>query len=158
MAKRLTNLQMTVLSERVTDLLEEAAQAKNQSILESDEYRHFTKTYTDPYVEALKPLAERYNSAEKKIEQLRAEKDMIEAQAKKLKSEHLKVDEPHWRTVYPNSELEKYLQNKKEEKFSEILFDRAKTLRRVQADILLSDVENPDELVKSLVSKLSTNG
>lgn len=147
---RLTNRQMEVLSERVTDLLQEAHENQFGVIEKTPEYINFEKTYTDENLELLRPLKERA--------------ELIAEMESKLEFDVTKFLDSHTDTFYSSawgsaaSKVEKawkgYLQKAKDATFEIKRFDRDKTLRRVQADILLSDVSNPDELVKSLVEKL----
>lgn len=151
--RRLSNAQMNILAERVTDLLEEAGKESRAQILESDEYRNFEKTYSDETLKDLKILAEQEKkfidqkeAAEQELERVRrATKDCLTQAGKQVET---------YRTYYPGREVTNYLENKKNEKFSASMFNRDKILRKVQADILLSDVDNPEELVRSLVDKL----
>lgn len=144
---------MIVLSERVTDLLEETHKAANRELVASEEYRNFEKTYSDDVVTRLQAYYKEYLELETRKEQLEYQ----------LNNFGQLYDIPLGGIRYGGAssirrQMDYYIERKKEEAFPTARFDRDKTLRRVQADILLSDVDNPDELVKSLVEKLKDNG
>lgn len=158
---RLTNRQMDVLAERVTDLLEEANREANKSIIVSPEYVNFETEYSkdpmakdaDGLVLSLRQDAAAIAAIKKDIAELES-KSMSIKQAAAAKGKELGYYSTWTSYADPEEVLKKYLKAKKEEKFPNVAFDREKTLRRVQADILLSDVDNPEALVKSLVEKL----
>jgi hypothetical protein len=152
--KKLTNLQMTILSERVTDILQEKFEESKKLLEQSSEYVDFENGFTDSYVETLRKLDAEYK-ATKEAERLAKEaKGAILENVRHLRSDICQIKDPNWKTVLPEDELERYLDIKKEAKFGTVVFDREKILRKVQADILLSDVDNPEDLVNTLVEKL----
>lgn len=145
---RLTNRQMDVLAERVTDVLEQEHTKNTEKLRNSEEYTKFTETYKDDIVNALTDLLEKAKEAERL-------KDVLEEETNKIRD---KVGNFYYNSYRPESSLKdginSYLEKKRKEKYPEAEFNRDKVLRRVQADILLSDVTNPEELVNSLVEKL----
>ena len=155
---RLTNRQMEVLSERVTDLLEEQHKIDNKAIKESAEYINFEITYADENIDKLKSILNAYNLAKSKSEEYDEEAKRHKKSATKIGVELRIAEENSYYIPEPKLLLEKALKTKKEQKYAGTTFNRDKTLRRVQADILLSDVQNPEELVRSLVEKLKQNG
>lgn len=158
MARRLTNMQMTVLSERVTDLLEEAHKKQYKGVKESAAYQNFEKEYQDTTAENLAQLNREYIAKQTEIAKLEQEKENLKVASTSaaVSAGYLK----NWsnQTVNPTEALEWYLRKKKNEVYPDVYFNRDKTLRRVQADILLSDVDNPEELVRSLVEKMKEDG
>lgn len=150
---RLTNRQMDVLAERVTDLLEEAHKANTEGVINSDAYKNFETTYSDSTAIDLRKKVAELKELEPKLENLQAQQSRIRREANTIGRELHMVG--MWENYTdPSSLLERYLEKKKGEVFPDAAFNREKTLRRVSADILLSDVENPEQLVKSLVEKL----
>lgn len=148
---RLTNRQMDVLAERVTDVLEQEHIKNTEKLRNSEEYTKFTETYKDDVVKALTDLLEKA----KEVERL---KDILEEETNKIRD---KVGNFYYNSYRPEGSLREgitqYLKEKRREQYPEAEFNRDKVLRRVQADILLSDVTNPEELVRSLVEKLKVN-
>lgn len=151
---RLTNRQLDALAARVTDLLQEAHDEQVKEVVESSKYINFENTYADEYVDKLRPLVKEITEAEQKVIILRNRINFIREEGKSIEEKILGYTLPTWNTPEPKNTLNNYLQNRKNELFKGTKFDRDKTLRRVEADILLSDVANPEELVKSLVAKL----
>lgn len=143
--KKLTNKQMEVLSERVTDLLQENHEKEIQTVTNSEEFRNFETEYSDKVVEKLNRIQSTLEAIKKEKQALAQEVDTI---ARDNDIWH------RWQSNDPEILRSKYIDKKKEEKFGNTHFDREKILRKVQADILLSDIENPEELVASLVDKL----
>lgn len=153
---KLTNRQMEVLAERVTDLLEEANNAKRKEIEQTPEYLEYEiKLMSEPF--------SLYNLLMKKtmdLQETERKLDLLKEQAKEFVEIHREeLSMPYFTSWRNASEVltdvaKNYLKNSKEKEFPVTSFNREKTLRKVQADILLSDVANPDELVKSIVEKL----
>lgn len=147
MAQRLTNRQMDVLAERVTDLLQEAHKAKYEQIKNSEEY----KNYSDAVVKEVQDL-------HKEIIKIEEEKEKLAKVISDLRTKQENLLYPEGRKIYyyfdVHKELANYIEMKKEEKYPELAFNRNKILRKVQADILLSEISNPEQLVSSLVEKL----
>lgn len=150
---KLTNRQMDILAERVTDLLQDRSLAKNIDILNTPEYKNFDETFTDDLLamilvfdRELKNLEEIKDRTVKQIEGIRA--NMINLMKKKG------FEFPTWKSgLNPDEAKSLYLAHMKKKHYEEIEFDYAKTLRKVTADILLADTGNAEELVNSLVSK-----
>lgn len=136
---------MEVLSERVTDLLQENHEKEIQTVTNSEEFRNFETEYSDKVVEKLNRIQSTLEAIKKEKQALAQEVDTI---ARDNDIWH------RWQSNDPEILRSKYIDKKKEEKFGNTHFDREKILRKVQADILLSDIENPEELVASLVDKL----
>lgn len=157
--RKLTNRQMDVLSERVTDLLEAAHVEKHKALVNSDEYKNFSVNYKDEIVERLEVLGQQIYDIEDKIVELDKQKQAIKQEVAKIHQaiHNLSTPVQTWNVPSINDIKRNYVSNMKSKRFAEIEFDRDKVLRRVQADILLSDVENPEELVRELVNKLKTN-
>lgn len=151
---RLTNRQMEVLAARVTDLLQEAHDEQVKEVVESKEYLKFEETFEDEHATKLRNLAKNFKIADKAMDDARDSMNMIRAEAKTIQEKIVGYTLPTWSSTDPETALKSYLETKKNETFKGTKFDRDKTLRRVEADILLSDVANPEELVKSLVEKL----
>lgn len=148
---------MDVLSERVTDLLEEAYKASSNNVTTTPEYINFDSTFEDDITKKLRTKAAQYTEAQAKVEynqNLTANLRKDAAEIAKQVGQIPKDASSGWYSLYPNDVLRRYIQEQKEKQFPNAEFNREKTLRRVQADILLSDVENPEQLVKSLVEKL----
>ena len=141
---KLTNRQLDVLAARVVDLLEEQHKIESDKIKETDEYKRFKMQYTDDTTELL-------TSIQVKARRLKSLKEEIDTEIKKLSSD---VYVNRWAPENNTEVLEDYLEKRRNEAFPTARFDRDKTLRRVEADIILSDVSNPEELIKSLVTKL----
>ena len=144
---KLTNRQLDVLAARVVDLLEEAHKVDADKVKESDEYKNFEQYYTDEYTPILSEISENAAYVKKILEPLKIQLYQIK---ERLPDLYFNIYAPQENTNL----LEQYLNRKKREKFQASYFDREKTLRRVEADIILSDVANPEELVNSLVEKL----
>lgn len=151
---RLTNRQMEVLAARVTDLLQEAHDEQVKEVVESPEYINFEKTYSDDIVDHLRPIIKEMGKVEEEISTLRNKLGLLREEGNQIEEKILGYTLPGWRSSNPENTLSNYLAKQKNEVFKGTKFDREKTLRRVEADILLSDVANPEELVKSLVEKL----
>ena len=147
MAQKLTNRQMDVLAGRVTDLLQEAHKAKYEQIKNSEEY----KNYSDAVVKEVQDL-------HKEIIKIEEEKEKLAKVISDLRTKQENLLYPEGRKIYyyfdVHKELANYIEMKKEEKYPELAFNRNKILRKVQADILLSEISNPEQLVSSLVEKL----
>lgn len=148
---------MEVLAARVTDLLQEAHDAKVKEIVESPEYINFEKEYKDETADELRVLSDLIEEADKKIEAYQRDISKAKNEAKLIKEKILGYELSTWATGDPAATLKSYLKDKKNAQYPNTNFDRDKTLRRVEADILLSDVANPEELVRSLVEKLKTD-
>lgn len=154
---RLTNRQMEVLAERVTDLLEEQHKIENAALKASTEYIDFDRIYTDNDVEKLKEYTNAYRLAKDAAAEMEETATKYRKLAAKVGTDLKIIDESNYYFPEPKVVLEKLLREKKDAKYKGAQFNRDKTLRRVQADILLSDVQNPEELVRSLVEKLKAN-
>jgi hypothetical protein len=141
---KLTNRQLDVLAARVVDLLEEQYKIESDKIKETDEYKRFKMQYTDDTTELL-------TSIQVKARRLKSLKEEIDTEIKKLSSD---VYVNRWALENNTEVVEDYLEKRRDEAFPTARFDRDKTLRRVEADIILGDVSNPEELIKSLVTKL----
>lgn len=141
---KLTNRQLDVLAARVVDLLEEQHKIESDKIKETDEYKKFKMQYTDDSTELL-------TSIQVKALRIKSLKQELDADIKKLSND---VFVNKWAPENNTEVLEDYLERRRNEAFPTARFDRDKTLRRVEADIILSDVSNPEELIKSLVTKL----
>lgn len=153
MARKLTNLQMNILAERVTDLLEEANRQKVIELSKSKEYTDFEVTYVDDVVKELRGLDMTYANLKREIEALEARKESIKEKVREYFKKRTGNELARWNSRTPIEELKDYLADKKAEVYPDSSFNRDKTLRKVQADILLSDVDNPEELVTALVNK-----
>lgn len=153
MARKLTNLQMNILAERVTDLLEEANRQKVIELSKSKEYTDFEANYTDETVKNLKDLSIEYAKINKDIETLNRQKEYIHDTIRTCYYNRTGSEFARWAVRPPETELKEYLADKKAEVYPDVSFNRDKTLRKIQADILLSDVDNPEELVGALVNK-----
>lgn len=153
---KLTNTQMNILAERVTDLLEEANKVANKEILESEEYIHFKDLYSDEVVTTLQEFDTTLNSLEATQEQIKDQIDDIKKKAFAI-NKFYNLGHNSWTSkLEPNTVLEGYLEKRKLEKYPGVEFNRDKTLRRAQADILLSNLGDvtAEELVNQLVNKL----
>lgn len=134
---------MDILAERVTDLLEETHREHNKTLKASPEYVDFDSTLSnDPVYIQLKEFEEKF----RKFEDLKLDLEQF--------ATHQGLSFNKWESKPATALRESYAQKKKREKFPHANFERDKTLRRVQSDILLSDVTNPEELIQSLVEKL----
>lgn len=154
---RLTNRQLDALAARVTDLLQEAHDAKVKEVVQSPEYLNFEKEYTDEFVSKLRVLVQDINTYELEIEVLKNKIAEAKNNVGHIYKEIHGSEYSRWGNPEAETTLNGYLNIKKTQIFKETIFDRDKTLRRVEADILLSDVANPEELVRSLVEKLKTD-
>lgn len=146
---KLTNRQLDVLAARVVDLLEEQHKIEADKIRESEEYKNFDKVYTDEYTEELAKI-------ESDVQYFALLKRQVTDRIQKLRDKDVEcLPSFNTWTLEQNTELvSNYLTNKKRKVFETSYFNREKTLRRVEADIILGDVSNPEELIKSLVEKL----
>lgn len=148
--RKLTNAQMDILAERVVDLIEEAGKLERDKIIKSKEYIEWENNFKDPNLDFIKANLDKIAEYNKQINKLtglnRDAKDAITriADEAKLNYNYYNLEEVPSR----------FIAKKKAEAFGSTIFERDKMLRKVKADILLSDVDNPDELVKSLVEKL----
>lgn len=153
---KLTNRQMDVLAERVTDLLEEANIAKRKEIEQTKEYLEYeARLMNKPdslYNQLIRKVVE--------IQEVETKLEVLKEQTKAFIEQHKEEFGTPYFTSWRNASeslkdiAKNYLVKSKEKAYPETGFDRDKTLRKVQADILLSDVANPDELVRSIVEKL----
>ena len=147
---KLTNKMIEVLSERVVDILEEQHNIAAEEIKKSSDYINFNEEYYDDILMELSSFQHEFN-------EYRRLQSKIEDEAKRL---NVNPD------VYLNSyavsnarenavtdAIESYLDKQKKKKFPTISFDRDKMLRKIQADILLSEVGNPEEIVKQTTAK-----
>lgn len=148
MARKLTNAQMNILAERVTDLLEEANEAKMKSTKESAEYVNFDTEYSDEIADVL-----RKNKIDCDLK--KAQKKQIEEDLERIDAESQALVPNTYRYADTGRVLSDYLTRQKDIKYPGMNFNRDKILRKVQADILLSDIDNPEQLVQELVTKLN---
>lgn len=145
---------MNILAERVTDLLQEGHEAKYKEIKESPEYAKFEQLYDSSELKEMRAAVDSYKSLKSQQAVLEGKMSVIRDGINKRYREENPTTTNHWTTIDPDNYLKVYLDKIKREQYPEVEFNREKTLRRVQADILLSDHGSADELVKSLVEKL----
>jgi len=155
---KLTNAQMDILGERATDILQEKHKEKYDAVLNSSEFKEFEDTYYDDVIQELVRLSGHINDIKAKEKDLEALQESYKQMTRNL-STALNIKnissyyyEPR-EIAEPDKLKEKYLELKKKEKFSYADFDYAKTLRKVKADILLSSIGDPAQLVNELVTK-----
>lgn len=151
--RRLTNTQMEVLAQATVDKLEEMHIAKTKDIIESEEYKNFDKTYSD---ETLKKLHDTYillQELQDQIHSLENQLDTIVAQAAKEHPNY--VDNRSWKNKVSilTEAIEKYQREKKNEVYPNIKFEKEKLLTKIKAEILLSSIADPNELIKELTTK-----
>lgn len=146
--KRLTNRQMEILSEAVVNALQEKHEEATKALREGDEYKNFEKSYTDDFIVKSKKYLEH-------IKDLTDELD-------KAQEAYAQFARTAFPTGYLNTRpsgietlINAYLEKRKRELYPQALFNREKMLTTIQADILLSDVGDPKELVASLVDKFT---
>jgi len=153
MAKRLTNAQMDILAERVTDLLEEANNEKQRQLKDNPKYKNYLA-----YIANSDTIYKEGSRLRHEAEELDTQQQLLakrlEVYAEKYKDEVGST--PYWGSTKDKIQklLDGYVDRKREEEFPVSVFNRDKILRKVKADILLSDVDNNDELVKTLVAKM----
>lgn len=151
--RRLTNTQMEVLAQATVDKLEEMHIAKTKDIIESEEYKNFDKTYSD---ETLKKLHDTYillQELQDQIHSLENQLDTIVAQAAKEHPNY--VGNRSWKNKVSilTEAIEKYQREKKNEVYPNIKFEKEKLLTKIKAEILLSSIADPNELIKELTTK-----
>lgn len=162
--KRLTNLQMQVLSKEVTNQLKKAHEEKYKSIVESEEYTNFEAFYNDSITYLLKDAINMATAHDLKIKQLEDIKTealdkfekAIEAVREETKDKDLKkilYSYNYHNTNNLQRVLENYLHEMRTRKYKETSFNEDEMLNTVQASILLSEIGDPKELVKELVDK-----
>ena len=145
---RLTNRQLDALAGRVTDLLEEAHNEQVKHVVESKEYKTFLDTYTDNNIATLKQLHDEFSDLENEREKLITK---IHVSTNNILGYGINATYGKQRIL---DGIQRYKEDRKKEKYPNTTFERDKILRKVEADILLSDITNPEELIKSLVEKL----
>lgn len=145
---RLTNRQLDALAGRVTDLLEEAHNEQVKHVVESKEYKTFLDTYTDYNIATLKQLHDEFSDLDNEREKLI---NKIHVSTNNILGYGINASYGKQRIL---DGIQRYKEDRKREKYPNTTFERDKILRKVEADILLSDITNPEELIKSLVEKL----
>lgn len=145
---RLTNRQLDALAGRVTDLLEEAHNEQVKHVVESKEYKTFLDTYTDHNITTLRQLHDEFSDLENEREKLITK---IHVSTNNILGYGINATYGKQRIL---DGIQRYKEDRKREKYPNTTFERDKILRKVEADILLSDITNPEELIKSLVEKL----
>jgi len=141
---------MDILAERVVDLIEESGKEERNRVLKSKEYIEWENDFKDANLDLIKVSLNKITDIDNEIDKLNSKRRDHQECIKRIADEaKLSYNYYDLREV-PN----KYIKKKKQEAFNVSMFNRDKMLRKVKADILLSDVDNPDELVKSLVNKL----
>lgn len=147
---------MNILAERVTDLLEEQHRESNKKVLESEEYKNFKEVYIDEISSTLRSLDNNLVELEDKQDEIKEQIEQIKKRAFTM-YKSLGFHTTTWQSrMEPEEVLEAYLEKRKNEKYPGAEFNRDKTLRRAQADILLSNLGDvtAEELVNQLVNKL----
>lgn len=150
MARKLTNTQMDILADRAADLIEAEYAERAKSITVTPEYINFDKEFTDDTVAKLRVLSNCVNDIEAQIQSLELQRNEIYEETK-LFCVNNNLPYNKWYKVNPNDVLEKYLAAKKDEVFPNVTFNRDKVLRKLKADILISNLEDTSELVNSIV-------
>lgn len=151
--RRLTNTQMEVLAQATVDRLEEMHIAKTKDVFESEEYKNFDTTYSD---EVLTKITDAYCI----LQETQAEIDSLEKQMSHIIENMAKeypnyVDNRNWRNKISilQEAIEKYRKEKKRETFTGLDFEKEKLLTKIKAEILLSSIADPNELIKELTTK-----
>ncbi len=145
---KLTNKMMEVLSERAVDILEEKHKASQKNIIDSEEYANFVNNYDLSSDET----AQKINEFSKKCAEFEALGEALKEEAKKLAKElDIHVNTYHIEADSNKKLLKTYLKNERDKKYQTKYFNREKMLRQIQADILLSEVGNPEQLVNQVV-------
>lgn len=145
---KLTNRQMEILAERVVDILEEQHKEKASKIRSTEEYLNFEQSYYDDNIQRIAIF-------EKNIEDFVKLKKKLIAEADELNKLPIYVNTYNLDQNKDRELIKEYVQGMKDKTFEVEPFDRYKMLRKIQADILLSDVGNPEELVNSMVNKFN---
>lgn len=144
---------MEVLAERVVDILEEQHKVDSKEITKKEDYINFENEYFDDILADLSNL-------KKKFEEYRELQTEIENAARTLTTHpDVYINSfalTNGRADTINDAIKTYLERQKEKKFPTVSFNREKMLRKVQADILLSEVGNPEEIVKQTASKYAS--
>jgi hypothetical protein len=159
--KRLTNLQMQVLSKEVTNQLKKAHQEKTADITRSDEYINFDTVYTDDIIETLRTALTTMRQKKAVIDGIDKEIDIIGDEIEEFVKK--RGDTPELKKVLSaysynaphrlDNILNNYTEYKKNQVFKETVFNEEEMLNTVQANILLSEIGDPKELVYNLVEK-----
>lgn len=156
MARKLTNTQMEILAERAADLIEIEYTERNKDIINSEDYLNFDNTYVDDIVMALDTYGTDLRIIQAKKDELEAKEKVVYEEVKDFLIKN-KLGHSGWWKNDPTDALKKYLERKKEEVFPGTKFERDKVLRKLKADILLSNLDDTNELVLSIVNSFKNN-
>lgn len=148
---KLTNLQMGVLAERATDILEKEMMIKNKELLQSDKYKNFEIEYSDENTELFASYKLEIDKIDETIKLLADKKYAILDLSQEL-GRKLNLGIASWERC-PKSLFDKYMKIKKNEIFPNVEFNRAVVFKKLQADILLGEVGSPNEIISVVVDK-----
>lgn len=145
---------MSLLAERVVDILEQRNKEQYKSIVESEEYIKFEEQYTDEFVEKMRTDLNELARLERLRAHAEEQRDFLRTKLHELGVKNTAPNSVnYYRYTDPVVFLDAYLKEKKKSKFEVETFERDKMIRKVQTDMLLADTGNAEALIESLVNK-----
>lgn len=146
--RKLTNAQITALTNRITDELETIYAAKRVELEASKEFKEFE--WDTPLGKDIQSYLKHYYEWEAEIEELKKRQEERDEQLKPLIKNH----PTHHRYNSTTSNCKAIVEYERDLKFKSTKFDRDKVYNKVFSDIILSSGTDfdPNELVTSLIN------